>query len=583
MQGVVKKFKKYCFVLIVFSLFLSLWPSYEVRASSELTDVSASTMQSAQSEFMKYLTGYKGFNVQGVYNGSMIQTTFRDAGYQTAFQVGDGAKKDLDSFQYGKLHNKNDSAVTVKIGSSADTQVGSNDSAAISFAGDQIVMEDTSTNSRTYGAQFRVYPGEGSFTTKWFGNYSYAYDNMFNSSSESFSGDSGLAWSWTLVDIEPEGTVTKVAKLKVMKSLEILDSNLTANLEHNKVVMTVPYEDKAGLTQTLHYTIDGGDDLGGDTGDTNNSTQNSFEKNIDVSETDLNWEANSNHTIKIWLTNNNNVNSSTLTYNVFWAGDQGDVANFKTLKFNSNSGNLFADVRAGSGTVYKLPADTMNGFIFKGWSKNADGSGTLYQADTEYTIEADETLYAVFQRKITVTFDTMGGTPDFINVELVEGDKVEKPEEPSKEGYVLGGWYTDAECTSEYDFSTAVTGNKTLYAKWEIRKGDKDVSTKVESDGKSPTLKADNLADIAESTLTDGEQEKVEDAIAAGKTVDIGVYLEIKDIADSVTAADKEKIQALAADAGKIAYFDISLYKTISIDEELYGGGYTTLQIRYTA
>ena len=462
---------------------------------NELTDVSASTMQSAQSEFMKYLTGSYGFDVQGVYNGSMIRTTYADRGYQSAFQVGNGSKKELDDFQYGKLyeqdgvqvrifasladggravaityevHNKNSSSVTVKVGSSADTKVGENDYAAISFEGNQIVMEDTNTSYSTYGAQFRVYPGEGNFTTKWFGHYGNAYNNIFNNSSDDFSGDSGLAWSWTIENIEANTTVTKIAKLKVMKSLEILDSNLTADLENEKVVMTVPYEDKANLTQTLHYTIDGGSDLGGETKDTNSSTQNTFTKDIDVSSNGLNWAPNSNHTVKIWLTNDNNVNSATLTYNVYWAGDIGDINNLKTLRFSSNSGNMFADVKAGSGTVYKLPSDTMNGFVFKGWSKNADGSGTLYQAGTDYTINADETLYAVFKRKLTVTFNTMGGTPDSFNRELAEGDKVARPDVPEKDGYVFGGWFTNQECTSEYDFSSTVTGNKTLYAKWTL-------------------------------------------------------------------------------------------------------------------
>lgn len=471
-------------------------PELVNAAPNELTDVSASTMQSAQSEFMKYLTGYYGFNVQGVYNGDMIQTTFSNDGYQSAFQVGNGSKNRLNDFQYGKLyesdgvqvrifasladggravaityevHNKNSSPVTVKIGSSADTQVGENDGAAISFDGNQIVMEDTNTSYSTYGAQFRVYPGEGNFTTKWFGYYGSAYDNMFNNSSEAYSGDSGLAWSWTISDIAAGTTVTKVAKLKVMKSLEILDSNLTADLENENVVMTVPYEDKADLTQTLHYTIDGSEDLGGETLETTGTVlTNTFTKDIDVSANGLNWAPNSNHTVRIWLTNNNNVNSATLTYNVYWAGDTGDTSNLKTLSFSSNSGNMFADVKAGSGTVYKLPSDTMNGFVFKGWSKNADGSGTLYQAGTDYTINADETLYAVFKRKLTVTFNTMGGTPDSFNRELAEGDKVARPDDPEKDGYVFGGWFTNQECTSEYDFSSTVTGNKTLYAKWTL-------------------------------------------------------------------------------------------------------------------
>lgn len=38
---------------------------------------------------------------------------------------------------------------------------------------------------------------------------------------------------------------------------------------------------------------------------------------------------------------------------------------------------------------------------------------------------------------------------------------------PSREGYTIEGWYTDAECRSEYNFDTAVRGNIDLYALWQ--------------------------------------------------------------------------------------------------------------------
>ena len=41
-----------------------------------------------------------------------------------------------------------------------------------------------------------------------------------------------------------------------------------------------------------------------------------------------------------------------------------------------------------------------------------------------------------------------------------------KPYVSDVEGYLFAGWYTDAECTTEYDFDTPVTKNITLYAKW---------------------------------------------------------------------------------------------------------------------
>ena len=48
-----------------------------------------------------------------------------------------------------------------------------------------------------------------------------------------------------------------------------------------------------------------------------------------------------------------------------------------------------------------------------------------------------------------------------------EGDAITLPEVPAKEGYVFGGWYTDAGCTTAFNSSTMKVGDvDILYAKW---------------------------------------------------------------------------------------------------------------------
>ena len=66
----------------------------------------------------------------------------------------------------------------------------------------------------------------------------------------------------------------------------------------------------------------------------------------------------------------------------------------------------------------------------------------------------------------TVTFNSNGGSD--VPEQIRANSKVNKPDDPTKEGYNFGGWYTDEAFTTEYTFteSEKVTQALTLYAKW---------------------------------------------------------------------------------------------------------------------
>ncbi|MDO4841309.1 MAG: cell wall-binding repeat-containing protein [Phoenicibacter congonensis] len=67
---------------------------------------------------------------------------------------------------------------------------------------------------------------------------------------------------------------------------------------------------------------------------------------------------------------------------------------------------------------------------------------------------------------VTVSFNTGDGS--FVPAQSVtSGSTITRPADPTKDDYVFVGWYTDEACTQEYDFSTAVDHNFTLYAKWQ--------------------------------------------------------------------------------------------------------------------
>lgn len=65
-------------------------------------------------------------------------------------------------------------------------------------------------------------------------------------------------------------------------------------------------------------------------------------------------------------------------------------------------------------------------------------------------------------KKLTITFDTQGGSV-IESVEVKKGQKVDKPTDPTKEGYIFIEWQLNGET---YDFATKVNEDMTLVALW---------------------------------------------------------------------------------------------------------------------
>ena len=99
-------------------------------------------------------------------------------------------------------------------------------------------------------------------------------------------------------------------------------------------------------------------------------------------------------------------------------------------------------------------------------------SKTIYAGKSETITIKDgtNTLALNLKNVYTVTFNTNGGS-DISSQSVIDGEKAEKPEVPTKEEtektlYVFAGWFTDEEYTKEFDFDTAIEADTTVYAKW---------------------------------------------------------------------------------------------------------------------
>jgi uncharacterized repeat protein (TIGR02543 family) len=136
------------------------------------------------------------------------------------------------------------------------------------------------------------------------------------------------------------------------------------------------------------------------------------------------------------------------------------------VSFNSGSGPYVASVKAAYGNYAVKPPDpVLDKFNFMGWYTEPEGGAPFEFNTTEIT--KNITLYAKWgQIQATVAFNSRGGSA-VLPVTLNIGQAAVAPQPPIRQGYTFEYWCTDSSATVEYDFSTPVTGDRTLYAKWQ--------------------------------------------------------------------------------------------------------------------
>jgi len=142
-----------------------------------------------------------------------------------------------------------------------------------------------------------------------------------------------------------------------------------------------------------------------------------------------------------------------------------------TVTFASNGGSEVPSQTVISGEKIVKPTDpTKNGYVFVTWRYEADDDSGLMKAwdfDND-TVTSNMILYAGWKKIYTVSFNTNGGS-SIANQDIVSGNKVTQPTNPTKDGYTFAGWYSDEELITEWNFGNdTVTSNMTLYAKWTV-------------------------------------------------------------------------------------------------------------------
>ena len=109
---------------------------------------------------------------------------------------------------------------------------------------------------------------------------------------------------------------------------------------------------------------------------------------------------------------------------------------------------------------FAIPTVTDANYVFAGWFYN----GKLINSGADLPCANGATVYA-YLTKAYKTITYVDGV-DVIGVDNVLNGEKTASKDVSKDGYVLEGWYTDAQRTQKYTFGSTLNSNVTLYAKW---------------------------------------------------------------------------------------------------------------------
>lgn len=118
------------------------------------------------------------------------------------------------------------------------------------------------------------------------------------------------------------------------------------------------------------------------------------------------------------------------------------------------------------------------------------------------------------QDTYTVSFETLGGSSVTSVTYITYGSTISAPVSPSRSNYTFSGWYKDVTVQIPWSFDTdRVTGDVTLYAKWNKRSSSSDSSGNSSTGGVTDpsTTEGDTTAptDSSAIVLINGKQERI--------------------------------------------------------------------------
>lgn len=191
--------------------------------------------------------------------------------------------------------------------------------------------------------------------------------------------------------------------------------------------------------------------------------------------------------------------------------------NIYNITFEENGGSEIQDIQTAENTTISLTdkVPTKSGYEFAGWFVDSE---FITEFDETTSIISDLTLYAKWDKLYKVTLSLEGGKISGKDeYEFQSTSNVTIPYNPTKSGYWFSGWYYDLEYVNKVDADNLViSGNTTLYAKWEEAYLSTQVteSLKIE-DFKNKSFFDDGFGEVKLVNCTDGDTIQVRDLNAS--------------------------------------------------------------------
>lgn len=152
-----------------------------------------------------------------------------------------------------------------------------------------------------------------------------------------------------------------------------------------------------------------------------------------------------------------------------------------SLRIDVYSAKSLVDAGGQGDVAYFTPSFVASDVVTINKADSTSWENCFYRININVTVSGGTNRFVQFSSvtfsyveagSYTVSFNSNGGTPISPQIVSDSGEEVisEPSPAPTKDGYTFAGWYSDVGLTTPYNFSSPVTDNLTLYAKWNVIK-----------------------------------------------------------------------------------------------------------------